>query len=157
MKFGNCQVEFSRLKRLDKVLEYFKAVPKPDLKKLSWVNVHMQEAKTYFKIEDDLIWSDFNVTNVKLVSLLKKALDFAGITYTQEQLLDGNYRSDVFIIGQYALYTTCLRRGGRGILMANREHVDYRRARDKETRIKNHAREVVVNTLTPKQKKALGL
>lgn len=157
LDFGKSQLDFSKLTKLEKVLEYFRSTPKPDLSKLSWVSSRMKEAKSYFRVDDHLIWSDFNLTSKQWISHLKKALDAADIKYVQRKLRSGQYSNDVFTIGSYSLMISCLRRGGRGILMCDATHVAYMMANDKQTREKSDARKKALNSLTPQQRKDLGV
>ncbi len=157
-KFGQCQIDFSELPWLQKIVNYFMALPLPDLSKLSWVSTWMKESPTYFKFDKHLLYSEFNISASRWINLLRKALDSAGVSYTHEILKSGHYTNDIFIIdNQYALNIGPLRRGGRGILLVDMVHVEYMREHDKETRAKADAKKKVLDTLTNEQRRALGV
>jgi hypothetical protein len=155
MNFGRCNLPFSTIAGMDKAIAFLLSLPKPTR---GYRSSYAEESPTYIKADKDLICSDFNIKADKWVRLVQDALDHAGIKYEPvESLKSGQYTNDVFMIGDYAVYVCCLKRGGRGVLVCDKQHVAYMRDDDKTTRAKTSERAKVLSTLTIEQRRALGI
>ena len=155
MEYGRCNLDFTTIPGMAKAIAYPLALPKPTK---GYRSSYAEESATYILADKGLAWSYFPIKGDKWVRLTQEALAHAGIEHKPvESLKSGQYTNDVFVIGDYAVYVAPLRRGGRGLLVCDKQHVKYMRSQDKETRSKSEAKKKVLATLTIEQRRALGI
>ena len=155
MNYGRYNLDFATIPGMEKAIAYLVALPKPTK---GYRSSYADESATYILADKGLAWSHFPIKGDKWVRLVQKALAHAGIEHKPvESLKSGMYTNDVFVVGDYAIYIAPLRRGGRGLLVCDKQHVKFMRKDDKETRSRSEVKEKVLATLTIEQKRALGL